>query len=567
MMQIPDPIHGYISLSGMYADIVNTPEFQRLRSVEQGSFRPVYPGARHDRFIHSLGTYHLATKFVEHFFRNLEKDLNIALPADTVQRLKTTFRYAALLHDIGHAPFSHTTEHFFLVEKVPGTRIPVIWDQLAQEVEKVCTLENSGEFTWEYPLFHSPRGVKADKPYIGSAHEIMSALILVDSHGRFLSSAERKQVDLALAARMVIGYTYSPEDPGLPEDAQILQELGVRNCLIQLLNCSVLDVDRLDYMVRDTQMSGYFNAPLDLERLAGSVTAVCDPNLPENTLWLLPAYRDDALSVFDLMFQAKLSHDTWVLANPVGPYEAAIIDHCIRNLHPDYVKEVFCRKALSREGIFYNGKHYRLLSDVDVSADLKERANQGEANYVELYTRENGVHRTAAWRSYFEYHHIFRFPTLKKDQDTPVQTLDGVYDFFKDLLKHLSAHQITIFDQAAVDHVLEHGNAGAKRAALFLKAYLQDIPTNKSAAEAFNVVLLDRTANFTLKIDPAKIYIVFYKSNLPLRDGKYNFSSYAELNDISQDFKRKNYFYLFRHGGLGSNQLPELRRRLIEELK
>lgn len=45
MMQIPDPIHGYISLSGMYADIVNTPEFQRLRSVEQGSFRPVYPGA------------------------------------------------------------------------------------------------------------------------------------------------------------------------------------------------------------------------------------------------------------------------------------------------------------------------------------------------------------------------------------------------------------------------------------------------------------------------------------------------------------------------------------------
>ena len=117
MMQIPDPIHGYISLSGMYANIVNTPEFQRLRSVEQGSFRPVYPGARHDRFIHSLGTYHLATKFVEHFFRNLEKDLNIALPADTVQRLKTTFRYAALLHDIGHAPFSHTTEHFFLVEK------------------------------------------------------------------------------------------------------------------------------------------------------------------------------------------------------------------------------------------------------------------------------------------------------------------------------------------------------------------------------------------------------------------------------------------------------------------
>lgn len=117
MMQIPDPIHGYIELDGMFADIVNTPEFQRLRSVEQGSFRPVYPGARHDRFAHSLGTYHLATQFVEYFFENLKKDTGVALSAGERQALSLTFRYAALLHDIGHAPFSHTTENFFLEKR------------------------------------------------------------------------------------------------------------------------------------------------------------------------------------------------------------------------------------------------------------------------------------------------------------------------------------------------------------------------------------------------------------------------------------------------------------------
>ena len=86
MMQIPDPVHGYIELDGMFADIVNTPEFQRLRSVEQGSFRPVYPGARHDRFAHSLGTYHLATQFVEHFFENLKKDTGVVLSAGSGRR-------------------------------------------------------------------------------------------------------------------------------------------------------------------------------------------------------------------------------------------------------------------------------------------------------------------------------------------------------------------------------------------------------------------------------------------------------------------------------------------------
>ena len=138
MFQIRDNIHGDISLEGMFAHIVNTPEFQRLRYIEQGDFRPVYPGARHDRFAHSLGTYHLATKFVDSFFRNLSEDLpGVSLNPDEVRRLKTTFCYAALLHDVGHAPFSHTTEGFF--EEIPGKKHPLIWEQLCDQVQAVAS--------------------------------------------------------------------------------------------------------------------------------------------------------------------------------------------------------------------------------------------------------------------------------------------------------------------------------------------------------------------------------------------------------------------------------------------
>ena len=114
MIYIRDTVHGDIKLYDIYANILDTPEFQRLRSIEQGSFRPVFPGARHDRFIHSLGTYHLACKFSRSFFKNIHRDFpSLVLTQDQEQGLIATFRYAALLHDIGHAPYSHTPEDFF----------------------------------------------------------------------------------------------------------------------------------------------------------------------------------------------------------------------------------------------------------------------------------------------------------------------------------------------------------------------------------------------------------------------------------------------------------------------
>ena len=532
MMQIPDPIHGYIPLDGMYADIINTPEFQRLRSIEQGSFRPVFPGARHDRFIHSLGTYHLATKFVDHFFRNLDADLKITLPPAEENLLKTTFRYAALLHDIGHAPFSHTTENFF-------TAAHNIWGDLCAAI--------GGVSAEEHQLFLGARAKS-----IGAAHEIMSALLLVTERNTFLRRAAAGSVDLALAARMVIGFTYRPGDLKTLTQIPDKRSLGIRNCLIQMLNSSILDVDRLDYLGRDTLMSGYFNAPLDLDTLASSVTAVALGNG-----MLVPAYRDTALKVFDLMFQAKLSHDTWVLANPAGPYDAALLAHCIRQLHPDYIKEVFTRKALSQGGKTWNNKEYRLLSDVDIAADLKEKRG---APFDELYTREPGKRRTAAWRSYYEYHHIFNDPS---NGVTP----QAVYDFFQPLIKYLDDNHIFAFDTAAHSAVMTNGDPKAKDAAQFLHNYLTDLAKPSDSAKPYSVVLLDKTNNFTMKVDPAQIRIVFPKNTTPLRAGKYKYSTYADLTGIDTDDKRaRSYFFLFRYGGLSRAQLVDLRDKLADVL-
>lgn len=558
MLQIRDNVHGYIMLDGIFADIVNTPEFQRLRSIEQGSFRPVYPGARHDRFTHSLGTYHLATKFVEHFFRNLKADTGVKVSRTRMEELTATFRYAALLHDIGHAPFSHTTEHFFMEPRDAATGLPLIWTQLCEAVRQAADPAAYQRFA------QSPAAV-------GSPHEIVSAILLVTNFDQFSRRhpKEGAQIDLELAARMVIGYPYTATGVNPPATPAQIEDLGIRNCLISLLNCKVLDVDRLDYLGRDTQMSGFVNAPLDLDCLARSVTAVRTEDG-----WLTPAYRDSALSVFDTMFQAKLSHDTWVLANPMGPYESALQDHCIRQLcrrNPGYISRIFSVEALSQNGVCFGGKRYYLLNDVDVAADLKAL---DDPEIPELYTRVLGVRRSPAWKSHYEFYHIFEDPHSKT-------TAEGVYHFFKPLMEYLKKEQIFAYTPAihqdiknSITDPLITGPADFLDG--FLMKEYQKKQEKKAAdeaeapadeKEAYSVVLLDRSGKLTKYIQPDKILIVFSGKNVPLRENSKNYSTYADLAGITPSKAERKYFYLFRRGGLGKRQLADLRKGLATAIK
>lgn len=115
---IKDTVHGYIKIEKEFLQIVNAPEFQRLKWIEQGSFRVLYPSARHDRFIHSLGVFGLARECFGTLIENVTEDLGMKLDENLVEKWKYTFLYAALLHDIGHAPFSHTFEPFFLGKQI-----------------------------------------------------------------------------------------------------------------------------------------------------------------------------------------------------------------------------------------------------------------------------------------------------------------------------------------------------------------------------------------------------------------------------------------------------------------
>jgi len=108
-LDIIDPIHDFVRVNSNELKIIDTPIFQRLRRIRQLSgAHLIYPGAQHTRFEHSLGVMHMAS-MAGHVLH--EKGI---VSSDNIQNL----RFAGLLHDIGHGPFSHLFEELLQKRKM-----------------------------------------------------------------------------------------------------------------------------------------------------------------------------------------------------------------------------------------------------------------------------------------------------------------------------------------------------------------------------------------------------------------------------------------------------------------
>lgn len=108
-----DPLHGAIQLDrsvpaeAMAIDIIDTPAFQRLRRIRQlGPANLTFHGAESSRFTHSLGVLHLARRALHHLERS----------HPSLGEHRVVLYAAALLHDIGHAPLSHSGEEMFGIQ-------------------------------------------------------------------------------------------------------------------------------------------------------------------------------------------------------------------------------------------------------------------------------------------------------------------------------------------------------------------------------------------------------------------------------------------------------------------
>ncbi len=290
-----DSVHGYISIPNSYCyHFIDTPEFQRLRRIEQTSIRVLFPSARHDRFIHSIGVFHLGTlalSYIERNSRELLKELK-----DEWEGIKVTFQIACLLHDIGHTPFSHTFEK--------NLDRPACLDEILSDLAK----KREKKFVRDIPK----TGV--------NPHEMSSGIIILR---RFAETMEKEfNAEPVLAVRMVIGARYRGELSFKEE---------VANCLIDLLNGRIIDVDKLDYVNRDAWASGYSPGSVDIKRLLSSLSMKYSNSSAENpTLKLV--FHKNALSQIDRVITAKNFQKYWLITHHKVVYNQHLLKKSVEQL-------------------------------------------------------------------------------------------------------------------------------------------------------------------------------------------------------------------------------------------
>ncbi len=205
MLSFRDPIHGFIRADELETALIQSRPMQRLRFIRQlGWTFLVFPGAEHSRFSHVLGTMHLAGRVYD----ALAAKSGGRVPAGRRSLERRLVRVAALLHDVGHAPFSHSAEDLFAE--------PIDHEEMTRRLIDAPELQE-----------------------------------IFDRHGAGLDGRQVQQV-----------LSRGTEGP-----RQLLSDIVT----------SELDVDKMDYLRRDSLYCGVEYGSYDLERLIDTVAPIEDP--------------------------------------------------------------------------------------------------------------------------------------------------------------------------------------------------------------------------------------------------------------------------------------------------
>ncbi|MHC4559348.1 MAG: HD domain-containing protein [Planctomycetota bacterium] len=205
---VVDSIHGDIHLTKQELEVIDTGSFQRLRHLKQLAMSQMaYPNATHTRFAHSLGALAIMARIID-IARKTSKML-------LTRKQQEDLRLAALLHDIGHYPYSH------LMERIDNVKLTEEQIEDSEQIEK--TLD------------------KTEIPY--PEHEVVGTYIIGEQDDLIEALGSKRR---AKAIAQLLG----PQRPRTPQWSRLVH--------------SSFDIDRLDYLLRDSRATGVPYGQVDI---------------------------------------------------------------------------------------------------------------------------------------------------------------------------------------------------------------------------------------------------------------------------------------------------------------
>lgn len=356
-VSLNDPIHSRINLTEVEYSVISHPIFQRLRRVKAlGFLDRVFTSARHSRFEHSIGACHITGKMMDNLIKNHDSisdlrkwrqaselkpwtNLKNFLTDDRIQQV----RLAALLHDIGHGPFSHASERIMPTKDslLKNTTLPDFITSLLNSSDQADHEDFSIILAWEI------------------LHDVKC------KHGQIN--------DDYIQDVLAFKFSKIPPTNVINKDAFSLFSSFVSGDF---------DSDRMDYLIRDSYFCGVPYGKFDLERLLEGIFILQDSNNNSLTLALkkssLTAFEDFLFARFQMHIQVY-SHRVDAAFNialekivvsqkkilPWSIKEYASIDD------ESFLSKMELTKNVDLTSLLFNREKWELLYETNDSSDSK----------------------------------------------------------------------------------------------------------------------------------------------------------------------------------------------------
>lgn len=348
-MEVRDPIHGAIPLNEREVAVVDNRWVQRLRNIRQTGFSHLsFPGATHTRYAHCLGVMHLAGRAFDQAYSTWT-----FTDGDARSRFRDCVRLAALLHDLGHAPFSHCTE--FAMPQLSSLGVSWLAPSTAGQPDRRAHHED----------------------YTIAILELTDLVEVVSAN--FPCTTKHIAALISKDVRVDDGFF---RDGGFDH----------RRLLSQIIS-SELDADRLDYLVRDAYYTGTQYGNVDVHWLMSSLCS----HVADGQVWLaiespaLYAFEDFLIArhhmflmvyfhhksvVYEEMLRRWVGdvHTAWAIPNDLDEYlyfDDVALEYHLRSQSNRWAKRLVERRPFKRMAERHGSPGQVDLSDITDTLDAE----------------------------------------------------------------------------------------------------------------------------------------------------------------------------------------------------